>query len=152
MFLLLFPFQTQHYIHHRDHHYVFFFHYFHVTKKRVILIKKKRPVKTWVKISKVMPQPNSPIPPGKGGIPYGKKSKSFGQNMVQLNHTHLFLHFFKIYKQNFSNLRFVFWQNFQRIIHILRNSPQNPTNNAKFTPFIHYTLYFQMPDHQQRTL
>ena len=30
----------------------------------------------WVKISKVMPLPKS-IPPGKGGKPYGKKSKSF---------------------------------------------------------------------------
>ena len=35
------------------------------------------PWKTWVKISKVMPLPKS-IPPGKGGKPYGKKSKSFG--------------------------------------------------------------------------
>ena len=33
-------------------------------------------MKTWVKISKVMPQPKS-IPPGMGGKPYGKKSKSF---------------------------------------------------------------------------
>ena len=32
----------------------------------------------WVKISKAMPQPNSPFPPGKGGKPHGKKSKSFG--------------------------------------------------------------------------
>ena len=38
-------------------------------------------VKTWVKISKAMPQPKS-IPPGKGGKPYGKKSKSSGKNMV----------------------------------------------------------------------
>ena len=29
-------------------------------------------------ISKVLPLPKS-IPPGKGGKPYGKKSKSFGQ-------------------------------------------------------------------------
>ena len=34
----------------------------------------KTRVQTWVKISKVMPQPKS-IPPGKGGKPYGKKSK-----------------------------------------------------------------------------
>ena len=32
----------------------------------------------WVKISKVMPQSQQSIPPGKGGIPYSKKSKSFG--------------------------------------------------------------------------
>ena len=31
-------------------------------------------VQTWVKISKVMPQPKS-IPLGKGGKPYGKKSQ-----------------------------------------------------------------------------
>ena len=37
---------------------------------------------------------------------------------------HICFFIFKIYKQNFSNLRFVFWQNFQRIIQILRNSPQ----------------------------
>ena len=44
--------------------------------------KKKKKKETrglpWVKISKVMPQPNSPFPPGKGGKLHGKKSKSFG--------------------------------------------------------------------------
>ena len=41
---------------------------------------KHNPWNTWVKISKVMPLPRSisPPPPGKGGKPYGKKSKSFG--------------------------------------------------------------------------
>ena len=29
---------------------------------------------------------------------------------------------------------------------------KNPVNNAQFAPFIHYTLYFQMPDQRQRTL
>ena len=38
---------------------------------------KNDPCKTWVKISKVMPQPNNPFPPGKGGKPHGKMSKSF---------------------------------------------------------------------------
>ena len=47
-------------------------------------------VKTWLKISKVMPQPKS-IPPGKGGKPYGKMSKSSGKNMVRFNRTHLLL-------------------------------------------------------------
>ena len=42
---------------------------------------------TWVKISKVMPQPKS-IPPGKGGKPYGKRSKSLVYNMVRLNRTY----------------------------------------------------------------
>ena len=54
--------------------------------------KKKKKKKTWVKISKVMPQPNSPFPLEKGGKPHGKKSKSFGQCIVRLNRTHLFLH------------------------------------------------------------
>ena len=31
------------------------------------------------------------FPPGKGGKPYGKKSKSFGNNMVQFYRTHSFL-------------------------------------------------------------
>ena len=31
-------------------------------------------------------------------------------------------------------------------------APKNPANNAKFALFIHYTLYFQMPDQWQRTL
>ena len=95
------------------------------------------------------------ISPGKGGIPYGKKSKSFGKIWYGLTvHIRFFVFFkFTIYKQNFSNLRFVFWQNFQRIIQIPHNLPQNPANKAKFAPlFIHYTLCFQMPDHRQRAL
>ena len=34
-----------------------------------------------------MPQPKS-IPPGKGGKPYGKRSKSLVYNMVRLNRTY----------------------------------------------------------------
>ena len=66
-----------------------------------------------------MPQPKS-IPPGKGGKPYGKRSKSLVYNMVQLNRTHysllkftskivwygLTVHIFSLlknYKQNFQN-------------------------------------------------
>ena len=71
------------------------------------------------KISKVMPQPKS-IPPGKGGKPYGKRSKSLVYNMVRLNRTYysllkstsktvwygLTVHIFSLlknYKQNFQN-------------------------------------------------
>ena len=77
------------------------------------------------------------ISPGKGGKPHGKKSKSLLTVHIR------FFGFF--YKQNFSNLRFVFWQNFQRIIQIPCNSPQkkNLTNNAKFAPFIHYHYTFR---------
>ena len=53
----------------------------------IINFKKTTCVKTWVKISKVMPQPKS-IPLGKGGKPYGKRSKSLVYNMVRLNHTY----------------------------------------------------------------
>ena len=64
-----------------------------VTKKKTKKNKKKMTHGLpWVKISKVMPQPNSPFPPGKGGKPHGKKSKFFSQNMVRPNRTHLFLH------------------------------------------------------------
>ena len=45
----------------------------------------------WVKISKVMPQPHSPFPPGKGGKPHGKKSNLSAKNIVRLNRTPLFL-------------------------------------------------------------
>ena len=40
----------------------------------------------------------------------------------------------------------VFWQNFQQIIQIPRNSPQNSANHAKFAPFIDpLYIMFQMP-------
>ena len=53
----------------------------------IIINFKTTRVKTWVQISKVMPQPKS-IPPGKGGKPYGKRSKSLVYNMVRLNRTY----------------------------------------------------------------
>ena len=122
---------------------MYFFHYFHVTKKKGYINEfKKDPWKTWVKISKVMPHPNSPFPWEREGSLTAKSP-----NLCLTVHIHFFI--LVIYKQNFSNLRFVFWQNFQRIIQIPRNLPQKPTNNAKFAPFIHYTLYFQMPDHHR---
>ena len=62
--------------------------------------------------------------------------------MIRLNRTHLFLHF-KFTSKIFQI--FVFWQNLERIIQILRNSPQNPANNAKFAPFID-PLYFMFSD------
>ena len=47
--------------------------------------------------------------PRKGREASWQKVQIFQINMVQLNRTHLFLHFeFTIYKQNFSNLRLPF--------------------------------------------
>ena len=86
------------------------------------------------KISKVMPQPHSPFPRGKGGKPQGKKSKSFGKNIVGLT-VHIVSLSLNL-QAKFFKFKFVFWQNLQRIIQILCNSPQNPTNDAKFAPFI----------------
>ena len=131
-------------------------------------------VKTWVKISKVMPQPKS-IPPGKGGKPYGKRSKSLIYNMVRLNPTYYSL--FKLQAKfsknvfpsqipaNYANSTqfaptvrefrkirtfYIMFQTpasaenpakFQRITQILRNSPTQSTNYAKFAPFANTTPY-----------
>ena len=74
MVFFLILFQQQHYIHLPDHHHVYYFvHY--INKKKT---KKKRPVQNMGKNIKSYAQPNSPFPPGKGGKPHGKKSKSFG--------------------------------------------------------------------------
>ena len=58
-----------------------------------------------------------------------------------------FFIFFLIYKQNFSNLRFS-----ANYTNSMQFAPKNPGNNEKFAPCIHHTLYFQMPDQQQRSL
>ena len=95
-----------------------------------------------------MPQPKS-ISPGKGGKPHGKKSKSFGKNMVWFNRTHSFLNLqAKFFKFTFCTLA---------------KFPVNYANSAQFAPkipqitqnshhlLIHYTLCFKcLP--QQRIL
>ena len=58
--------------------------------------------------------------------------------MIRLNHTHSFLKL----QAKFLNLRFVFWQNFQRIKHNSLHLPKNPTNNATFALFIHPIYLF----------
>ena len=92
-------------------------------------------VKTWVKISKVMPQSKS-ISPGKGGKPYGKRSKSLVYNMVWLNRTYYSL--FKL-QTKFSKLSSPV--KFQRITQIPRSSPTQSVNYAKFAPFANTTPY-----------
>ena len=62
LFVLMFHFQIQRYIHHRDHHYVLLIR---ACNKHINKLKTNDPCKSWVKISKVMPQPKS-ISPGKG--------------------------------------------------------------------------------------
>ena len=66
-----------------------------------------------------MPQSQS-IPPGKGGKPHGKKSKSFELNIVWLNRTHCFF-IFKITGKIFNFQKFVFGK--------------FPVNHADFTFF-----------------
>ena len=93
------------------------------------------------KISKVMPQPKS-IPPGKGGKPYGKKSKSFVKNMVRLNRTYYLLLNFT--RKLFSNR--VLRAKFQRITQIPCNSPTKFANYAKFAHFVNLLyIMFQAP-------
>ena len=112
-----------------------------------------------------MPQPKS-ISPGKGGKHYGKKSKSFGKNMVWLNRTHSLLNlqakFFKVmfctsvkFTANYANSaqfapniphHFCYiihhvsdacpGRKFQRIKQISCHSPTTSANHAKFAPFI----------------
>ena len=93
-----------------------------------------------------MPQPKS-IPPGKGGKPYGKRSKSLVYNMVRLNRTYYSL--FKL-QAKFSKIVFPLSSpvKFQRITQIPRSSSPQSANSAKFT---HSTLCFRhLP--RQRTL
>ena len=84
----------------------------------IIINFKTTRVKTWVKISKVMPQSKS-ISPGKGGKPYGKRSKSLVYNMVWLNRTY------------YSLLKFT-----SKIFKIVSPSqiPVNYANSAQFAP------------------
>ena len=83
-----------------------------------------------------MPQPKS-IPPGKGGKPYGKRSKSLVYNMVRLNRTYYSL--LKL-QAKFSKLSPPV--KFQRITQIPRSSPTQSANYAKFAPFANITPYF----------
>ena len=80
---------------------------------------------------------------GKGGIPYGKKSKSFSQNMVRLNRTHSFLHskftskIFQIYVLSFGKIsselyKFSAIHPKKKILRIMHNSHRLST--------IHYTF------------
>ena len=83
-----------------------------------------------------MPQPKS-IPPGKGGKPYGKRSKSLVYNMVRLNRTY------------YSLLKFT-----SKIFKVVSPSqiPANYANSAQFAhivcefPKIHtFYIMFQAP-------
>ena len=152
----MFPFQTQHYIHHRDHHYVFF-HYFHVTnkKKRVILINLQKidPCKTWVKISKVMPQvPNSIFPQEREGSLTAKSPNLLANIWYGLT-VHICFFIFKIYKQKFFKIYILSFGKISSELYKIRAIfPRIPwmMQNSHHL-LIHYTLCFQMPDHWQRT-
>ena len=82
-----------------------------------------------------MPQPKS-IPPGKGGKPYGKRSKSLVYNMVRLNRTYYSL--FKL-QAKFSKLS-------------SPKIPANYTNSTQFAPTVRefrkictFYIMFQTP-------
>ena len=64
--------------------------------------------------------------------------------MVRLNRTHSFLRF-EFTSKNFQIYVLSFGKNFQRIMQISHNLPQNPANDAKFTPFID-PLYIMLSD------
>ena len=87
-----------------------------------------------------MPQPKS-IPPGKGGKPYGKRSKSLVYYMVRLNRTYYSL--FKL-QAKFSKLSSPV--KFQRITQIPRSSPPQSANSPKFAHFVNlFYIMFQAP-------
>ena len=133
--------------------FFFFFHYFHVTKKKCYInkLKKKRPMKTWVKISKIMPHPNSPFPREREGCLMAKSPNLLAKIWYSLT---VHIHFFILNLQTkFFKFMFCLLAKFPaNYTNSVQFAPKNPANNAKLAPFIHYTLYFQMPDQQQRTL
>ena len=120
-----------------------------VTKKKK---KKKKEKKTtrglpWVKISKVMPKSQKSISPGKGRDTLRQKVQIFWLKYGTAQPYTFVSSFFKIYnlQAKFFKFTFVFWQNFQRIMLISHNSPQNPANDTKFAPFID-PLYIILSD------
>ena len=104
------------------------------------LINYNDPCKTWVKISKVMPHSHSPFPLGKGGKPYGKKSKSFGNNMIRLNRTHSYLNL----QAKFFNYVLYFSKNSSELSKIRSIRPHSPriTRNSHHL-LTHYIVYFR---------
>ena len=87
-----------------------------------------------------MPQPKS-IPQGKGGKPYGKRSKSLVYNMVRLNRT-----YYSLLKFTSKIFKIVSPVKFQRITQIPRSSPPQSANSAKFAHFVNlFYIMFQTP-------
>ena len=130
LFLLMFPFQTQHYIHHRDHHYVFFLLLScNKQKKRGYINKftKNDPCKTWVKISKVMPHPNSPFPREREGSLMTKSPNFLAKIWYGLT-VHICFFIF------FSNLQAKF---FKFTFCLLAKFPANYTNSTQFAQKSH---------------
>ena len=83
------------------------------------------------KYQKLCHNPTVHFPQEREGSLMAKSLNLLAKNIVRLNHTHLFLHPFmsKIFK-------LCLLANFQQIIQISCNSPQNSVNDAKFAPFI----------------
>ena len=104
-----------------------------------------------------MPQPKS-IPPGKGGKPYGKRSKSLIYNMVRCNRTYYSL--LKL-QAKFHTFYIMFQAptpaenpaKFQRITQIPRNSPTQSVNSTKFADFVNlFYIMFQAPASTENSL
>ena len=72
------------------------------------------------------------------------KSPNNWLNTARLT-VHMCFFVFKFTSKIFQIYVLSFGKNFQRIIQISCNSPQNPTNDAKFTPFID-PLYIMLSD------
>ena len=126
----MFHFQIQCYIHHRDHHYVLLIR---ACNKHINKLKTNDPCKSWIKISKVMPQHKSISPWEREGSPTAESPNLPAKIWYGLTiHTH-FSHF-KFTKQNFSI--------FQIYACLLAKFPANYANSTQFAlqfraPFIY---------------
>ena len=97
--------------------------------------------KTWVKISKVMPQPNSPFFPWEREGSLMAKSPNLLAKIWYGLTIHIRFFIFKFTSKIFQ----IYVLSFGKIIQISRNLPQNPANDAKFAPFID-PLYIMLSD------
>ena len=123
----MFHFQIQRYIHHRDHHHVLLIH---ACNKHINKFKTNDPCKSWVKISKVMPQHKS-ISPRES---FTAKSPNLLAKIWYGLTVHIHFSHFKFTKQNFSI--------FQIYACPLAKFPANYANSAQFAlqfraPFIY---------------
>ena len=96
-----------------------------------------------------MPQPISPFSPRKGRDTLQQKVQILkSKSMAKIQHgltVHICFFVFKFTSKIFQIYVLSFDKNFQQIIQISCNLPQNPVNDANFTPFID-PLYIMLSD------